>query len=299
MWFRVIALTLCAAILGLWRGSVAQACPYCKADAAGLAAAEPPPADDAGSFPVMISGGVDVASAYFFRGYQQADHGLIMQPYLNIFTAKTIQEDLIIRPYISLFNSTHFAPNNRMADMSDVMLGAVTNWSGFMIDSRYAYYNMSPQMRTPVHELGAKVSYNLLALWDDVEALKPFTLRPFAGVYGDLITDQDTVQLYANVGIEPTWRFEVATTKIGLGMPIEWGLGGNKYYFNSDGSNAAYGYFSSGLTASIALPVPEGYGQWFLNTSVQYLHLAADSVQVANEGRNDACVGKIGVSFVY
>jgi len=277
----------------------ANACPYCKADAAGLAATAPPPADDASSLPVMFSGGLDFASAYYFRGYLQADHGPIVQPYLNIFTTQTVQEDLVIRPYVSMFNSTHYAANNRMADMSDVMVGAVTNWKGFAIDSRYAFYTMSPEMRTPVHELGAKVSYNILTRWQDYESLKPFAVRPFFGIYGDYIPEQDTVQVFMNVGIEPSWRFEVAGTKVGLGLPIDWGLGGNGYYFNADGSNAAYGYFGSGLTASVALPVPEVCGKWFINTSIQYLHLAADSVQVAGEEHNDVAIGKIGLSFVY
>lgn len=294
-----LLLGLCLATICVQEAPTASACPYCKADAAGLAAVEPPPADDASSFPVMYSGGFDFASAYYFRGYLQADHGPILQPYLNIFTMKTVHEDLVIRPYVSMFNSTHFAPNNRMADMSDVMVGAVTNWNGFLIDSRYAYYTMSPLMRTPVHEIGAKVSYDVLSLWEGNDALKPFSLKPFVGVYGEFIPEQGQNQLFANVGFEPNWRFDMLGTKVGLGLPIDWGLGGNGYYFNSDGSNAALGYFSTALTASVAIPVPEQYGKWFLNASVQYLHLAADSVQVAGEGRDDVAIGKIGLSFIY
>lgn len=298
MWKLALLAGLYLAIACGFSMPQAQACPYCKADAAGLAAVDPPPADDAAAFPVMFSGGFDFASSYYFRGYLQADHGLIAQPYLNIFTTKTVQEGLVVSPYISLFNSTHFAPNNRMADMSDVMVGAVTMWNGFAIDSRYAFYTMSPLMRTPVHELGAKVSYDVLKPFES-DLLKPFAVKPFVAAYSEIIPEQDTVQLFANVGIEPTWRFEVAKTKIGLGMPTEWGLGGNRYYFNSDGSNAAVGYFATGLTAGIALPVPERFGLWFLNTSVQYLHLTADSVQAANFGTRDVCIGKIGLSFVY
>ncbi|MBC8116083.1 MAG: hypothetical protein H7062_16975 [Candidatus Saccharimonas sp.] len=301
---RVLVVGLCLAVVFGRDMPRAQACPYCKADAAGLAATAPPPADDADSFPVMLSGGLDFASAYYFRGYLQADHGPIVQPYLNIFTAHTVNEDLIVRPYISLFNSTHFASDNRMSDMSDVMVGAVANWNGFLIDSRYAFYTTSPLMRTPVHELGAKVSFDVLSSledseWNDSELLQHFTLRPFAGVYGDWIEEAGTVQAFVNVGVEPSWRFEVAGTKVGVGLPIDWGLGGNGYYFNNDGSNATLGYFSTALTASVALPVPDGYGQWFLNTSVQYLHLAADSVQTVGNDDNDVCIGKIGMSFVY
>lgn len=293
------ALTLCLATLCIRESVPVYGCPYCKADAAGLATPPPQPAEDAGGLPVMISGGFDFASSYYFRGYLQADHGPIVQPYLNVFTAQTIQEDLVIRPYVSLFNSTHFAANNRMADMSDVMAGAVTSWHGLLVDSRYAYYTMSPQMRTPVHEIGVKTSFNMLSLLDESELLKPFSVRAFVGIYGDFIPEEDTVQMYANVGLEPTWRFEIGKTKVGLGMPIDWSFGSNDYYFNANGTNAAFGYFAGGLTASVALPVPEGYGQWFINTSVQYLHLAADSVQVAGEGRNDVCIGKIGLSFVF
>jgi hypothetical protein len=187
---RWIVLGLCLAMVCGFQTAPVRACPYCKADAAGLATCEAPPADDAASFPVMFSGGVDFASSYYFRGYLQADHGPIMQPYLNVFTSKTINEDLIIRPYVSLFNSTHFAPNNRMADMSDVMIGTVTSWNGFMLDSRYAYYNMSPLMRTPLHEIGAKVSYDVLNFWEGNDALKPFSLKPFVAAYGEFIPDQ-------------------------------------------------------------------------------------------------------------
>lgn len=295
---RVLRLGLCLAVVS-GQLSQAKACPYCKADAAGLAATAPPPADDAGAFPVMFSGGLDFASAYYFRGYQQADHGLIMQPYLNIFTAHTVSEDLVVRPYVSLFNSTHFASGNRMADMSDVMVGAVTNWHGLAIDSRYAFYTTSPLMRTPVHELGTKVSFDVLSLWDGSESLKPFGLRPFVGVYGDWIEEEEKVQAFVNVGVEPSWRFEVAGTKVGVGLPIDWGLGGNGYYFHNDGSNAGLGYFSTALTTSVSLPVSDKYGRWILNTSVQYLRLVADSVQEAASGDSDVAIGKIGLSFVY
>ena len=297
MWRSALSVGLCA-VLGYVAAQPASACPYCKADAAGLSAAEAAPADDAGAFPVMLSGGFDFASAYYFRGYQQADHGPILQPYLNIFTTKTIQEGLVVSPYISLFNSTHFAANNRMADMSDVMLGTVTNWNGWLIDTRYAFYNMSPLMRTPVHEIGAKVSYDILTPFDS-ETLKPFAIRPFVGVYGEFIPEEDLSQLFVNLGVEPNWRIEVNGTKIGLGLPTEWGLGGNGYYFDSDGSNAAAGYFATSLTASISLPLPERFGLWYLNTSIQYLRLIADSVQEAGSFENNVCIGKVGLSFVY
>ncbi len=49
---------------------------------------------------------------------------------------------------------------------------------------------------------------------------------------------------------------------------------------------------------SVLLPI-DCPGQWFLNTSVQYLHLAADSVVAVAGGENDVCIGKAGISFVF
>ena len=68
---------------------------------------------------------------------------------------------------------------------------------------------------------------------------------------------------------------------------------------NADGSNATYGYFSTAWTTSIALPTKSERVKWFLNTSVQYLHLAADSTRAVNDDKSDVGIGKIGLSFVY
>jgi hypothetical protein len=297
---RILVLGVCFAVLcGPWSFR-AKACPYCKADATGLAATAAPPADDAGAFPVMLSGGFDVPSAYYFRGYLQADHGPIFQPYLNVFTAHTFDEDIVVRPYVSLFHRAQWDSDNRMADMSDVMLGAVASTHGFVVDARYAFYTMNPLMRSHTHELGAKASFDVFSLLDDEsELLKPFSLRPFAGLYGELSDESGTEDGFLNVGLEPSWRFEAKGRKIGVSLPIDWGLSADDYYLNSDGSNAVFGYYSTALTTSVSLPSPLKRGQWFLNTSVQYLHLAADSVRAISGGDNDVWVGKIGMSFVY
>ncbi len=72
-----------------------------------------------------------------------------------------------------------------------------------------------------------------------------------------------------NVGLEPSWRFEVAGTKVGIGLPLDWGLSVDDYYFNSAGDHQTLGYFSIALTSSVSLPVPAECGRWFLNTSLQ------------------------------
>lgn len=276
----------------------ARACPNCRADATGIANSAPA-ADSADALPFNLSGGIDVPSAFFFRGYEQADHGPIFQPYLNVYQTRAVGDEVVIKPYVSLFHSANWDSNNRMADMSDVMIGAVTTGYGFSLDTRYAYYTMNPIMRSAVHELGAKASYDLLTLQDEFAFLDQCSLRPFVGVYRELSDENGTEDGFVNVGIEPSYRLEWQGRKVGLSLPIDWGLTGDHYYLNADGSNATVGYFSTAGTASIALPSRWDRGQWFLNLSVQYLHLAADSTRLLNDGDSDVGIGKVGLSFLY
>lgn len=294
MGLRVLLLGVCLALLNDLGSSRATACPFCRADSTGLAA----PASAGRDLPIQFSGGIDVPSAYYFRGYLQADHGPIVQPYLNLFTKHAFDEGVIVRPYVSLFHSANFDADNRMNDMSDVMLGAVASGHAFSVDARYAYFTTNQLMRSAVHEFGVKASYDVFSLLSGCDEPAPFSLRPFAGAYFDLFDEEGTEDIFVNVGLEPSWRCELAGLKIGLSLPIDWGLSADDYYLNADGSNAALGYFSTAWTTSILLP-GVGCGQWFLNTSVQYLHLAADSVLAINDGDDDVCIGKLGLSFVY
>jgi hypothetical protein len=288
-------LLLCLIAMTAYPLRQARACPYCRADAAGLAGAAPAASGE--TFALLFSGGIDFPTAFYFRGYLQADEGLIVQPYLNLFTAFT-HDEVVVRPYVSLFHSAHPDSDNRMADMSDVMIGAVATGHALAIDARYAFYTMNQLMRSNVHELGVKASYDVLARCRAPGAASPFALRPFAGIYFDLFDEEGTEDVFVNVGLEPSWKLELAGHKIGLGLPIDWGLSADDYYLDRDGSNAALGYFSTSLTASVVLPARAGRGQWFLNGSLQYLHLAADSVRVISD-EDDICIGKIGVSFVH
>src|SRR5688500_1017741 len=110
--------------------SSATACPFCRADAAGLSGASPSSHE---ACAVQFSGGLDVPSAFYFRGYLQASHGPILQPYLNVFTNRVFDDGVVVRPYVSMFHSANFDDANRMADMSDVMVGAVATGHGFSV----------------------------------------------------------------------------------------------------------------------------------------------------------------------
>jgi hypothetical protein len=246
-------------------------------------------------FRLSLTGGLDYTSAFYFRGYQRGDNGLILQPYATLFADYPLADGAALHPYVSLFNSSELGGHGSMGEMTDVMVGTTLTWHGLLVDGKYTYYTPAPAAHLPMHELGLRASYDLLSLWQEPEAPGPLAVRVFAGVYGELSEDKGS--LYFEPGLEPSWRFEVAGRKVGLSLPVLWGLGADGYYRNDRGGNAALGYFSSAVTASVSLPAPVGWGEWFFNTSFQYLHLVADNLVQINDGRHDAFLGKVGVGF--
>jgi hypothetical protein len=267
--------------------------------AAGLAENSRSPADEGAPSPCRLSltGGLDYASAFYFRGYREGNSGLLLQPYATLFATCPLGDDLLLRPYASFFNSSDLLESDPMRGMSDVMLGASLTWRRWVVDGKYTYYDPPPAPHLPMHELGIKVSYDAFSPQQADGAPGPLALRVFAGVYGELSDQKGAVDLQP--GLEPSWRVEVAGRKVGISLPLVCGLSADGYYLNDRGGNAAAGYFSATLTTSVSLPVPDGCGQWFLNASVQYLHLFADNLAVINNGSRDAFVGRVGVGFLF
>ena len=47
--------------------------------------------------PLGLTGGLDYATAYYFRGYLQANSGRILQPYANLFATCPLGDDSLRR----------------------------------------------------------------------------------------------------------------------------------------------------------------------------------------------------------
>jgi hypothetical protein len=272
--------------------------------AAGLAESEPTSDQHAISLgpctipQIGMTGGLDAPSAFYFRGYLLADRGLIAQPYLNVFAPFHLGSDFTVRPYVSLFHSAQFDDSNPMDEMSDVMLGINAACSGCILDARYAYYTNGPNNSEAFHEFGLKASTDLLScLYGD--AAGAFDLRPSVGLYTQSTGPAGSGSVYLETGLEPLWRFDAVGCKVGLSAPLVWGWSVKDYYFDSQGDNEILGYMSIGLSASVTLPTPEGCGLWFLNVSLQHLHLFADSAAQSNDGSRNELIGKMGIGFLF
>jgi hypothetical protein len=264
------------------------------------AAAPEPPAYNTGK--LSLAGGMDVATAYFFRGYNQEDQGFIAQPYANIYFKLSDSEAHPITGYVGTWNSFH--SEKTLGDdgsfetwyESDLYGGVDFGLGGgFTLGGIYTMYTYPGGAFDTIEEVGFKLSY------DDTDKLGlPFALRPYVGVYFETQDKNGTEDTYLEFGVAPTVYTvnKDSDHAIALSVPVTIGCSLDDYYFDDDGDDEFLGYGSIGLAAS--MPLTTGaYGAWSLNGSVTWLQLFADGLEAANHGDDYEIIGKIGVSFTY
>jgi hypothetical protein len=284
--------------------------------AAALAAALVVPAvataqdEDVNTGALTFSLGVDWVSSYFFRGYNNGDTGFIVQPSAAVGFAVVDTDDFASTLSIGTWNSLHSTENPTWYESDFIAKLTSTykplNLSGTFV---YTYYTFPTDAAADVQELGFEFGIG----WFD-ELLKdnnaPFTLNPYVGIYREIYDsttgpgDLGSEGTYLEIGVVPSFALEVGELP-GVGaptimFPIKTGISIDKYYTDSDGSNEFFGYLSIGAGFSAPLAVPARWGQWALTGGVEYLYLAADSAEQANDGgENYEVIGKLGLAISY
>jgi len=250
---------------------------------------------------IRLTGGLDVATHYFFRGYLQEDQDVIAQPYLNVFF-DLVEGDNPITAYIGTWHSFH----GEKTGADDGTFGAwyeadfyggvdATLGGGFTLGAIYTLYAYPNGAFDTIEEVGFKLSYDDTDKWD-----LPFALKPYVGVYFETDDQNGSEDTYLEAGVAPTvYTFsEDSDQPIALAVPIAVGMSIDDYYFDDTGDEEFLGYGSIGLAAS--MPLGGGsFGDWTLNASVTYLQLFADGLEAANNDDDSEIIGKVGVSFAY
>ena len=299
---RWLCTVAAAAALALASGARAQTTQDATSTPEPIAAPAATTADDPNTGGLTLTGGVDWTSSYFFRGYNQEDTGLILQPYATL-TANLYDTDAFdINLYGGVWNSFH--SRKTLADEpgpsawyeSDAFVGTDFIIGKFTIGAIYTFYMYPNGAFETIQELGFKLSY------DDTDTMKNmgvnFALKPYVGVYIETDDGNGTEDTYAEIGIGPS--FALGNTGITLAVPVALGLSIDDYYLDSSGDNEVFGYGSISLLGSIPIPMPAKYGAWTLTAGVQYIQLFADSAEAANDGGTDyELLGKVGISFAY
>jgi hypothetical protein len=251
---------------------------------------------------IMLTGGFDIPCAYFFRGYNQEDSGFIFQPYATIGFNLSDTDALDVNFYTGIWNS--FQSKKTLGEEgnpeswyeADLYAGLDFIWSKFTLGFVYTAYTYPGGAFDTIQEVGAKISYNDADFTKENLKL-PVGLNPWVGVYVEVEDGNGTDDIYGELGIKPSIPIE--NTPFTVAFPAILGLSLDDYYTDSDGDNEFLGYVAVGVELSMPLPIPEKYGAWSLVTSLTYYQLCADSVQVANDGEDNAFVGRVGITFSY
>ena len=263
---------------------------------------EPPPTDP-NTGALTLTGGVDFTTAYFFRGYNQEDTGLIAQPWVTLTANVVTNDDYTINVYIADWNSFHSkktgaddtGPNSWYE--SDIYGGVDLICGKWTLGTVYTFYTYPGGAFDTIQELGFKVGY------DDTDLTKDslgFALKPYAGVYFETADGNGTEDTYGEIGIAPSFPLNDVYEGLVISFPAKLGLSLDDYYLDSDGDNEFLGYGSISVLASIPLPLGEKYGAWTLTGGIEYIQLFADGLEAVNDGGTDyELLGKVGVSFAY
>lgn len=180
---------------------------------------------------------------------------------------------------------------------ADVTAGVTFNANPFSLDLRYTAYTYPDGALSGYQEVGAKFSIDLVPFLMRKDGPEGFIIRPFVEI------DQETNGLnrgnftYIESGIEPSFDLPIGRTRLGISLPVTIGLSGAEFFTNANGSNDPLGYISAGMKASLPLPVPDRFGQWYLTGTVTYLHLDAYNLITLNGGRQDEVIASLGLSF--
>ncbi|QOV88273.1 hypothetical protein [Humisphaera borealis] len=143
-------------------------------------------------------------------------------------------------------------------------------------------------------EISGKLSLET-AQWLAKSAITPQSLRPYAELSYQ-VAGSDGHDMYLELGLEPTWLVPVGDKLLGISTPVLAGLSLSDYYLDQYGRNETLGYLSAGVKLSLRLSSSPA-GDVYLNASVNYLRLESDLLVLANDGRQDAVVGTLGVSY--
>ncbi len=257
------------------------------------------PAVNNGAF--GIAGGVDYATSYFFRGYNQEDIGAIVQPYATLTWKLAETDSFTLSYYLGTWNSLHSEQTLKVSGPavwyeSDFYTGVDISFGPITLGAIYTAYMYPNGSFGTIQEVGFKATFDDTELWK--KANVPVAFKPYAAWYFEVQDSNGPTDQYIEVGVAPS--FAIPNVPLALSVPMALGLSPDGYYIDSSGHNDFFGYASIGLTASYTLPVPAKFGSWSIVGGVQYIYLFADSAQNANDGgTNDELLGKVGLAFSY
>lgn len=237
-----------------------------------------------------VEGEVNFTNAYYFRGFNNGDNGLIVQPEAT-FSYQVYKDDtLTVTPYATFWNNVTDKKYNGGDYWNEFDFTAGVNFEAkrLTFGVEYLLYNSPVNDFKTTHEVGFSLGFN-----DEEINRLPFALNPHVALYQEIDNPNKRAEgTYLEFGLAPESKVE--KLPLTLTAPITLGTSLNHYYENTHGSNEFFGYASAGVVAKYDIN-----DHWYIKGGVQYLQLLANNARIANGGDSHEVIGTIGVGFSY
>ncbi len=267
----------------------------------GTAAAQ---TDDAGpnNGNVSLSSGLDIPTAYFFRGIVQKKDGFIAEPFLEggitLYKGDGALSDASVAA--GTWNSLHSDKIGIEADPeiwyeNDFYTSLSLNFTNNVgAGLTYTAYTSPNNLFATVEELALNFSYGGML---SPHATFAFELSDQGSADGG-----DKKGTYLELGVEyPVPLSEDAP--VSISVPVTLGLSLSNYYqlANGDGSytDNKFGYLDVGVSVSVPLKgIPSAYGSWDIHGAAKMLFLG-DTTKALNDGDNSQPIASFGIGLWY
>ncbi len=274
---------------------------------AAPAAPAEPPGPNTGR--LSLTGGIDWASAYYFRGIATIQNGgNNLQPYAEIgfrlLENKGPLTSLSVAP--GIWTNLHTG-GGLLVQPSDPKGWTETDfyfkvsavwWEVLTTSATFTYYTSPNNTFASNSDMGLGFSLND-SKWLGAFALNPSILFAFETT-GEALVADGKKGIYMQLGFAPGYTFFAESaypTSISLPMTFGWSL---KDYYTVNGENQTFGYFSWGPLITMPLKfIPANFGSWSVKAGVQFLVLNTNLKKVNTGGDAFVPIGSVGLALTY
>jgi hypothetical protein len=266
------------------------------------AAAQSAPDPNPGNLTVTSS--IDLTNAYMFRGIRQDDTKVMIWPAadlgLSVFSGDGVLKSAALN--FGSWNSLHTgraglnSASKKLWYESDFYTAFSLGFAGGVsLGTTYTAYTSPNSAFTNVKEVMVKLGI------DDSAKLGKAAFKPYGIVAFEFDTAPGVGQAdgglnagrYLEVGVGPG----LSGSKASLTFPVKVGLSMGDYY-ELDGVDNTFGYFSAAGIVSVPLKVPASYGSWNLHGGVEFQQLGTTTKAFNNGDAQKVIVsGGIGLSY--
>ncbi len=260
---------------------------------------------------LWVRGELNIPGRYYYRGFKQERHGLIVQPALRFGADLWWPEEGPVNRVSALigvrgsFHSRHTgAADTGPASWYEAdLFGGIQVQMFDRLKAELLYADISSPNGAFDHieEINLNANYDDAGLWPGSFALYPWgAIKTEIGGTSAAGGPKGTL---LQLGMEPGFNpFESQTLPLRVSFPMEVGISLDNYYYLPEpyaGHDDTLGYGKVGVAVSMPLFfVPKDYGQWLVTVGVDYIQLG-DNLETFNLGRDHDFIPRITFRMQY